>query len=92
MQQPQAGPWGSGDARQQLAASGQAQTQQLLATAYQLLEARGPGGGGDPGQQRALQERYLEIAGALRATLAQARELQAAATAAAEAAGASGAR
>lgn len=72
---------GSGT-REKLAAAGQQQTQQLLATAYQLLEACGTSGSaeasGEAGtsRQQELQERYLAVAAALRATLAECRALE----------------
>lgn len=78
-----------GSARQKLAATGQRQTQQLLATAYQLLEAcgsegtRSAGDGGGCGssssaeRQQELQEQYSQLAAALRSTLAECRALEA---------------
>jgi len=78
MQQPEAGTssGGSGTRREELASSGQQQTQQLLATCYQLLEAcsiESP----TAGQRQQLQEQYLSIAAALRDTLAQCKQLEA---------------
>lgn len=76
--------------RESLSAAGQQQTQQLLVACHQLLEASGGSGSGDAAQLEQLQERYLSVAGALRQTLEQCRDLEEAAAAAAGASTSSG--
>jgi hypothetical protein len=66
----------SGRSRQDLAAAGTQQTQQLLAAAHSLLEAFGGGGSAETGQRAALQERYLAVVDALRETLTQCAALE----------------
>ncbi|GBF95007.1 hypothetical protein Rsub_07508 [Raphidocelis subcapitata] len=62
--------------RSQLAASGQQQTRQLLATAYQLLEACDGSGAEAEERRQQLQEQYLALSTALRETLQQCRSLE----------------
>ena len=71
--------------RQDLSTTGQQQTQQLLATCQQLLEACSGASGGDAAQLQQLQEQYLSVAAALRQTLEQCRDLDVAAAASADA-------